>query len=343
MINLMSLMNPFAYMGEDKPSIDRLSTLVDFGTNPGSLRALTYIPEYLPENAPLVIVLHGCQQTAAEYDSGSGWSELADQHGFALLFPEQQRSNNCVLGFNWFEPSHNNRGAGEPLSILNMVEQVIGDHAIDRQRIFITGLSAGGAMTSVMLATCPEVFAGGAIIAGLPYGCADTVPDAFRSMQGRGGPTAQQLAARLRDASDYDGPWPTISIWHGSSDDTVDPLNAEAILGQWLNLHDLPPMPTRTDVVDGYPRRVWNDTGGLEFLEEYRITGMGHGTPIKTGGCNGSGSSGDYMLDVGISSTRHIAAFWGLMRSGAAKRGQPRKLTIWPTTVSIGPRKGAMC
>lgn len=316
---MADIMNPFAYMNNDKSSLDRLSELTEFGANPGSLRALIYIPEDLPENAPLVIVLHGCNQTSAEYDSGSGWSELADQHGFALLLPEQQRANNWLLGFNWFEPGHNSRGAGEPLSILNMVEQVITDHAIDRQRIFITGLSAGGAMASVMLATCPDVFAGGAIIAGLPYGCADTFSAAYISMQGLpGGPTAQQLATRLREASNYDGSWPTISIWHGSSDYTVDPLNAEAILGQWLSLHDLHDMPTRTHVVDGYPRRVWSDASGHELVEDYCITGMGHGTPLKTSGLNGCGSSGDYMLDVDISSTRHIAAFWGLSCSGAA-------------------------
>jgi poly(3-hydroxybutyrate) depolymerase len=205
-----------------------------------------------------------------------------------------------------------------------MIEQVVGDHAIDRKRIFITGLSAGGAMTSVMLATYPEVFAGGAIIAGLPYGCADTIPEAFRSMQGQfGGPTAGQLATRLRGASDHDGPWPTISIWHGGSDNTVDPSNAEAILEQWLTLHKLSARPTATDIVDGYPRRVWKDANGQELLEEFRITGMGHGTPLKTDGPDGCGSSGDYMLDVDISSTNHIAAFWGLTLAGAAKRGKP--------------------
>ena len=325
MTTMSNIMNPFADAGEDKPAIDRLSSLNEFGSDPGALRALTYIPEDLPENAPLVIVLHGCRQTAEDYDYGSGWSELADQHGFALLFPEQRVSNNWLLGFNWFQPRDNSRDSGEPLSIMQMVEQVIGNHAIDRKRIFITGLSAGGAMTAVMLATYPEAFAGGAIIAGLPYGCANTMPAAYRSMQGwLGGPTSRQLAARLRDASDYEGPWPTISIWHGSSDETVDPSNSEAILKQWLTLHDLSPKPTRTHVVDGYPRRVWKDAGGNELVEDFCITGMGHGTPLKTGGRNGYGSSGDYMLDVDISSTRHIASFWGLTQLGAANRTEPR-------------------
>lgn len=316
---MLGLMNPFAYMEGSNDASYRLSNLSGFGTNPGSLRSLTHIPENLPDGAPLVIVLHGCEQTATEYDRGSGWSDLADRHGFALLFPEQRRSNNWLLAFNWFEPRNSRRDSGEPLSIRQMIEQVVSDHGIDRQRIFVTGLSAGGAMTSVMLATYPEVFAGGAIIAGLPYGCASTIPAALRRMRGRrGGPTAQQLAARLRDASEYDGPWPTISIWHGSRDRTVDPSNGEAILQQWRTLHNLGQMPTRAHVVDGYPRRVWSDSEGHELLEEYSITGMDHGTPLNTGGRNGCGSSGDYMLDVNISSTHHIAAFWGLRSACAA-------------------------
>ncbi|CAM3431818.1 alpha/beta hydrolase family esterase [Thalassospira profundimaris] len=322
---LATLMNPFAYVGDDALPTERLSTLGTFGANPGLLRALTYIPQDLPKAAPLVIVLHGCKQTAERYDDGSGWSDLADRHGFALLFPEQRRVNNWLLGFNWFRPRDNTRGSGEPLSIMHMVEQVVRDHGIDRQRIFITGLSAGGAMTSVMLATYPELFAGGAIIAGLPYGCADTTRAAFRSMKGRrGGRTAGQLAPSLRRASGHEGPWPTISIWHGGIDGTVHPSNASAILKQWLKLHKLSPVPTRAHIVDGYPRRVWKDADGHEVLEEFRITGMGHGTPIKAGGPNGCGSSGDYMLDVNISSTRHIASFWGLMQADAANRSKPR-------------------
>lgn len=204
---LATLMNPFAYVGDDALPTERLSTLDTFGANPGLLRALTYIPQNLPKAAPLVIVLHGCKQTAERYDDGSGWSDLADRYGFALLFPEQRRVNNWLLGFNWFRPRDNTRGSGEPLSIMHMVEQVVRDHGIDRQRIFITGLSAGGAMTSVMLATYPELFAGGAIIAGLPYGCADTTRAAFRSMKGRrGGRTAGQLATSLRRASGHEGP-----------------------------------------------------------------------------------------------------------------------------------------
>ncbi|SFU56513.1 extracellular catalytic domain type 1 short-chain-length polyhydroxyalkanoate depolymerase [Halomonas korlensis] len=300
------------YTGRSNSQNDRLADLNEFGSNPGALNAKIYIPEDLPADAPLVVVLHGSDQTAAEYDVGAGWSDIADLYRVALLFPEQQRVNNLTLGFNWFEPDDGYRGAGEPLSILNMVEQVVSDHGIDRQRVFITGLSAGGAMTSVMLATYPEIFAGGAIIAGLPYGSADTLPSALLRMKGLGSPTAQQLETRLRNASAHEGPWPILSVWHGSGDRTVDASNANAILEQWRALHDLEESPSSTHTVNGYPRRVWSDAEGRELIEEYSITGMDHGTPLKTHGKDSYGSSGDYMLEVNISSTHHIADFWGL-------------------------------
>ena len=312
---MLNLMDPSTYMGESNSKNERLEDLNEFGSNPGALNAKIYIPADLPAGAPLVVVLHGCKQTAAEYDEGAGWSEIAEQCGVALLFPEQRRTNNWTLGFNWFKPHDSNRGGGEPLSILHMVEQVVSDHGIDRQRVFITGLSAGGAMTSVMLATYPEIFAGGAIIAGLPYGSAYTIPAALSRMKGRGSPTAQQLETRLRNASTHEGPWPTLSVWHGSGDHTVNASNANAILGQWRALHGLKKRPSRTRIVNGYPRRVWCNAKGRELIEEYRITGMGHGTPLKTHGKNSYGASGAYMLEANISSTRHIADFWSLTAS----------------------------
>lgn len=181
-------------------------------------------------------------------------------------------------------------------------------------------LSAGGAMTSVMLATYPDLFRGGAIIAGLPYGCAATIPEAFDRMHGRAGP-GQYLNARIRDASPHAGPWPTISIWHGSADQTVVPANSEAILRQWLLIHALEETPTLTESVDGYPRRVWCDSNGRELIEMYIVTGMGHGTPLSTSGSFGYGNSGAYMLEVNISSTQRIAEFWGLTSSASVHAG----------------------
>jgi poly(3-hydroxybutyrate) depolymerase len=118
--------------------------------------------------------------------------------------------------------------------------------------------------------------------------------------------------AHTPDTSKYTGPWPTISVWHGGRDTTVDSSNADSIVRQWQKLHKVEGSPTRVDKVDGFPRQVWCDEDGRVVIEEYIIGRMGHGTPIKAGGDEGLGEEGKYMLEVGISSTRHIADFWGL-------------------------------
>lgn len=296
----------------------RLASLADFGSNPGALLARTHIPDDLPAGAPLVVVLHGCTQTAAGYNRGAGWSALADRAGFALLFPEQRRTNNANLCFNWFEPGDTQRGRGEALSISQMIEAVVARHGLDRGRVFVTGLSAGGAMAGVMLATYPELFAGGAIIAGLPYGCAATIPEAFDRMRAHGLPNELRLQALLRGASQHDGPWPRLSIWHGGADRTVHPANAAAIVGQWRGVHAMPAEPSASEQVDGHSRRIWRNDEGRELIEEYRIAGMGHGTPIA-----GDGQAGPFMLAAGISSTQRIARFWGVA-PGEAEATAPR-------------------
>lgn len=169
-------------------------------------------------------------------------------------------------------------------------------------------------MASVMLATYPEVFAGGAIIAGLPYRSADNMWEAMVRMKGFGGPSDSKLDTLVREASTFDGPWPTISVWHGGSDSTVDNANADSIVRQWQSIHQVDGPPTRVEDIDGFPRQVWCNEQGQEVIEEYIIGGMGHGTPIRAGGAAGLGEAAKYMLEVGISSTRHIAHFWGLTK-----------------------------
>lgn len=289
-----------------------LQEMTNFGSNPGNLGAWLYVPDSLPDDAPLVVVLHGCTQNGAVYNHGAGWGTLADELGFAVLYPEQRRANNSNLCFNWFEPGDTMRGAGEPLSIVQMIDQVVTDHPIDRSRIFVSGLSAGGAMAAVMLATYPDYFAGGSIIAGLPYGTARNVSQALERMRGSGGSSRAALAAAVRSASSHKGPWPTVSVWHGSADRVVAPSNADAVLAQWLDLHDLPAQPTTVEGGPGYSKRIWRDDRGRPVVEDFRIAGMGHGTPISTLDEDPCGCVGPHMLEAGISSTRHIAAFWGL-------------------------------
>ena len=292
---------------------DRLADLSDFGSNPGNLGARTYVPASLTADAPLVVIFHGGSQSAYDYDLGSGWSRLADKHGFALLFPEQRRANNPALCFNWYEAGDNKRSHGEAASTRQMIEALILREGLARSRVFVSGLSAGGAMAAVMMATYPEVFAAGAMIAGLAYGCAAGVLQAMDRMHGLGGPSAHQLEAKVRAASTHGGPWPRLSLWHGTADRTVALSNIDLILGQWCLLHGLDVRNATNELADGYPRRVWCSDHGHEMIEYYSITGMGHGTPLETGGIDGIGRPGSYMLDVHISSTLRIARFWGIV------------------------------
>jgi poly(hydroxyalkanoate) depolymerase family esterase len=295
------------------PGFNHLSEVYDFGANPGSLRMFTYLPVQMPPSPALVVVLHGCAQTATGYDLGAGWSTLADRYGFALLLPQQQFSNNPNNCFNWFLPEDIARGSGEALSVRQMIDAMTAAHDIDRECVFVTGLSAGGAMTSVMLATYPELFAGGAIIAGLPFGTAASVNEALESMFHARTRPAHEWGDLVRGASRHRGPWPRISVWHGSADSVVRPENAGEVVKQWVDVHRLDPAPAATETVDGYPRQVWRDRAGRDVIESYMIPGMAHGAPLAAGPADTHcGIPGAFMLDVGISSSYHIARFWGL-------------------------------
>ena len=292
-----------------RPLSSRLREVADFGTNPGSLRMLTYAPDHRPSRPALVVALHGSTQSAAQYDLGAGWSTLADQHGFVLLMPEQSRQNNPNRSFNWFLRGDIRRGEGEAGSIAQMVERAELDFDIDRQRIFIAGLSAGGAMTLVMLATYPDLFAAGAVIAGLPYGGASNVQEALRGMFQESDRSPRELGDLVRQAAPETTRWPRLSVWHGSADRTVKPSNAGEIVKQWLDLHGLSPAPMSEQIIDGHPRQVWWNADGKTVIESYTITDMAHGTPLSRAA---GGVAGPYMIETGISSSDHIVNFFGL-------------------------------
>ena len=313
-----------------------------FGTNPGELKMFSYVPESLQQAPALVVVLHGCGQTAAGYDLGAGWSTLARHYGFALLMPEQQASNNAQGCFNWFNPEDTTRDRGEACSIRQMIARQMDDIGVDRRRIFVTGLSAGGAMTSVMLATYPEIFAGGAVIAGLPFGVASNVREALNGMHQSPARPAAELGDLVRNASKHKGPWPKISVWHGSADRTVNPANANEIVKQWLDVHHLPAAPMSEGTVDGYPRQIWWNADGDTAVESYTITNMAHGTPLGIGDNDERyGAQGAFLIEAGISSSYHIANFFGLterIRQPAATEASAEPAKAIPLPPSVPAR-----
>jgi poly(hydroxyalkanoate) depolymerase family esterase len=311
----LNALNGFGGYGRNlRPGVrSPLVETTDFGSNPGALRMFSFVPGNHQQPPALVVVLHGCGQSAAGYDLGAGWSTLAKHYGFVLLMPEQQPANNANGCFNWFNPEDTARDSGEACSIRQMIARMVREHKIDGRRIFVTGLSAGGAMTSVMLATYPEVFAGGAVIAGLPFGVASNVREALNGMFQSHSRPASELGDLVRHASHHKGPWPKISVWHGSADRTVNPANANEIVKQWLDLHHLPSTPMSESNVDGYPRQVWWNADGETVVECYTITDMAHGTPLGTADNDQRyGAQGAFLIDAGISSSYHIANFFGL-------------------------------
>ncbi|HEY7309470.1 MAG TPA: PHB depolymerase family esterase, partial [Gemmataceae bacterium] len=287
-----------AWRPATRPS--RLLEIAKFGSNPGNLRMHAYVPNSVGPSPPLVVALHGCTQTADSYDRGTGWSDLADRLGFILIFPEQQPANNPKNCFSWFLPDDTARDSGEALSIRQMIAKAVEKFGVDRNRMFVTGLSAGGAMASVMLATYPEIFAGGAIIAGLPYGSASSVQEAFEAMFNDRAPSSRALGDQVRGASNHPGPWPKISVWHGTADTVVRPSNADHIIKQWLDVQKLTERPSGEEQIGRHTRCIWQDARGDSRLEAYSIGGMGHGVPIATTGVDSCGVTGPFFLEAGL-------------------------------------------
>lgn len=305
--------------------------LTSFGSNPGGLKVYAHVPPSMPPSAPLVVALHGCTQSAAEY-ARAGWDALADQHEFYVLYPEVQTGQRC---FGWYDPAQSSRGQGEAASIAQAVAAMQSRYGIDGERIFVTGLSAGAAMTAVMLATYPDVFTAGAAIAGIPFRCASGITEAYGCMSGKD-ESGRAQADRVRAAfPGYQGARPRLSIWQGDADWTVRPQNARELLEQWADLSGVDLTRDATRSLGIATQEEYRDAAGATRVELWTLKGMGHGTPVAP--AQGCGTAGAYILDVGVCSSGEIARFFGLLAAAPAPAPEAQPPPSAPPTVPAPP------
>jgi poly(hydroxyalkanoate) depolymerase family esterase len=284
-------------------------------------RALVHPPAGVdPETAvPLVCMLHGCTQDAASFAAATLMNDAADRHAFVAVYPQQERGDNPRGCWNWFLPEHQARGAGEPASIAAIIRELIGTASpwtIDPRRVFVAGLSAGGAMAAILAAVYPDLFAAVAVHSGLSYRSATSMGAAFTAMaRGAADPIAQGRAAHaaMRDLA---RPVPSMVI-HGTADDTVAPVNADQVLEQSMTANGLaapetcdldiarPTTSSQGHVNDGhtYTRCQWTDRRGALMHELLKVHGLGH---AWSGGAPG----GSYTDPRGPDATEAIWRFF---------------------------------
>ncbi len=296
-----------------------ITAVSSFGSNPGNLLMYSYAPQGIAPNAPLVLALHGCTQTAANYED-TGWNKIADVYQFYLVYPQQQSANNTESCFNWFGNTSGStaditRGQGEAASIIQMVDYMKTTYSIDASRIYVTGFSAGAAYAVALLAMYPDVFAAGASFAGVPYGCATSLTSAYTCMDGASSNTAAQWGTLAKTGfPGYTGKYPRLSVWQGSSDTTVNTANLGEIVSQWTNVTGVSATATSTSTVAGYPHSEYADSNGVVQVESYSITGMAHGVAIDVS--SGCGTADTYSVDKQICATARVAEFFGLQGQG---------------------------
>ncbi|WP_281436268.1 PHB depolymerase family esterase [Ciceribacter sp. L1K22] len=274
---------------------------------------LEYVPQALPAGAPLVVVLHGCLQTAKNFDRAAGWTQMARQGGFAVLYPEQKKVNNSNCCFNWFRPSVASRDRGEVASIRQMIESMQRRHKLSLDRVYVFGLSAGGAMAAAVMAAYPDIVSGGAIVAGLPFGAARDAMGALSVMRQGAKREPRAWGDLVRhNAPDDVKRWPTVSIWQGQDDQVVSPANAEALLAQWCDIHGLGDEPTQNGVIGNRQVRRWLDDNGETVVEQHLIASMDHGLPIAAAKLKRL-TEKRFYLDAGVCASTEMARAWRLI------------------------------
>ncbi len=240
------------------------------GTRPYKL----YIPSgYTGQAVPLVVMLHGCSQNATNFSIGTRMNTLAEEATFLVAYPEQGSAANSTKCWNWYQKANQQRDKGEPSLIAGITEQVMRDYQIDTRRIYIAGLSSGGAMAAIMAATYPHLYAAVCVHSGLAYSAAHDLPSAFAAMNQGASQPAKQLTKAI-----------PLIIFHGDRDTTVAPSNADTLLNQWLQATSrtqgaaLAATVERAHAKNGYAytRSLYRNRREQVLIEQWLVHQAGH-------------------------------------------------------------------
>jgi poly(hydroxyalkanoate) depolymerase family esterase len=281
--------------------------LIDVFTNgAGTRRYKTYLPyQRAAHGLPLIVMLHGCKQNPDDFAAGSRMNQLAEELGFAVVYPAQSRKANVSACWNWFQPAHQLREAGEPSLISGITREVIARHHLDARRVYVAGLSAGGAMAAVMGATYPELYSAMGIHSGLGYAAARDLPSALAAMKG----TPGKKSRRTSNARSI----PAI-VFHGDRDTTVHPSNGEHAMTDTLEKVEKGYANGRA-----YTRTTHWNASGEPVLEHWLVHGAGHAW-------SGGSASGSYTDPLGPDASREMLRFFKQSQGGPRAQGGLRHI-----------------
>jgi poly(hydroxyalkanoate) depolymerase family esterase len=266
-----------------------------FSNDAGSRSYKVYVPSgYTGQSLPVVVMLHGCTQNPDDFAAGTRMNEVAEEQTFLVAYPRQPQSANMQKCWNWFNAAHQQRESGEPSLIAGIAMQVVEEFSADQARVYVAGLSAGGAAAAIMAATYPDLFAAVGVHSGLACGAAKDMPSAFAAM-GAGGTLRPRGEGRTV---------PTI-VFHGDADRTVNPCNSDHVIAQARQEAALTKKVTRGETPGGmaYTRTVQLDQAGGEVLEQWVLHGAGHAW-------SGGSASGSYTDARGPDASREMIRFF---------------------------------
>jgi poly(hydroxyalkanoate) depolymerase family esterase len=266
-----------------------------FSNHVGSRTYKVYVPSgYTGQSLPVVVMLHGCTQNPDDFAAGTRMNEVAEEQTFLVAYPRQPQSANMQKCWNWFNAGDQQREGGEPSLIAGIALQVIEEFSADPARVYVAGLSAGGAAAAIMGATHPDIFVAVGVHSGLACGAARDMPSAFAAMGG-GGTIRPRGEGRTV---------PTI-VFHGDADRTVNPVNSDQVIAQATEDAALTRMVTHGETPGGmaYTRTVQLNAAGGEVLEQWVLHGAGHAW-------SGGSANGSYTDSRGPDASREMIRFF---------------------------------